>query len=77
MATGDVNGDHVPDVVTLSPLDSNLFVMGNGDGAFRNAMIYGAGAHATALAVWDLNGERKPDLVFADDLFREATALFA
>jgi hypothetical protein len=73
----DFNGDGNLDVAAASTGAGNpsaavngfaTVLLGNGDGTFRNALNYGAGSDATSLAVGDLNGDGKPDLVFADDL---------
>jgi len=40
---------------------------GNGDGTFQAAMTYGSGGtSANSVAVADLNGDRKPDIVVAN-----------
>jgi len=50
-------------------------LLSKGDGTFRNALTYGAGSDATGLAVGDLTGDGKPDLVFADDLANNLVVL--
>jgi hypothetical protein len=74
---GDFDGDGNMDLAAASTGSTGALataegfttvILGNGDGTFRNALNYGAGADATALAAGDLNGDGKPDLVFADNL---------
>ncbi len=67
LVTGDFNGDGNTDVAVSSGCCGSLVtttvtvLLGNGDGTFRSSVNYGAGA--IALAVGDLNGDVKPDLV--------------
>jgi hypothetical protein len=80
VAIGDFNGDGKPDLAVLSKDSINTagvvtVLLGNGDGTFRNALSYGAGAGSLALAVGDVNGDGKPDLVFADDLANTVVVL--
>ena len=76
-AVADLNGDGNPDIVysatnaggtatSLQP--GNVWVMlGKGDGTFATAVSYPAVKTATGVAIGDLNGDGKPDLVVADD----------
>jgi hypothetical protein len=75
LVMGDFDGDGNMDLAAASTgatgaiAAANGFatvMLGNGDGTFHNALNYGAGADATALAASDLNGDGKPDLVFSD-----------
>jgi hypothetical protein len=66
VASGDLNGDGEPDLVTGSG-----FVLPNrGDGRFAAALQYNATgdneSDSYSVAVDDLNGDGKPDLVFTD-----------
>ncbi len=67
LAVADVNGDGKPDVITAN-LDNGTVgvLLGNGDGTFQPAVIYGAGATPASIAVADFNGDGIPDLVVAN-----------
>ena len=63
---GDVNGDHVLDVVT-SNLDGTVTVMlGAGNGTFAPAETYHVGSGPGSIALADLNGDGKVDIAVAD-----------
>jgi hypothetical protein len=76
VAVADVNGDGKPDlIITNSYACSPPFcltgtvdvLMGNGDGTFQTAVSYGAGGSETmSVAVGDVNGDGKLDLVVAN-----------
>jgi hypothetical protein len=78
---GDFNGDGNNDLAVASVGGSTgavglvTVLLSKGDGTFRNALTYGAGSDATGLAVGDLTGDGKPDLVFADDLANNLVVL--
>jgi hypothetical protein len=71
VAIGDVNGDEHPDLVVANgcqDTDCNngsvSVLLGNGDGTFQPAVSYSwAGYYAYSVAIADLNGDGKPDLV--------------
>jgi len=68
----DVNGDGTPDVAVASCLSSTCLegavdvLLGNGDGTFQPVTTYDSGGHAPSLAIADVNGDGKPDLVVGD-----------
>jgi hypothetical protein len=81
IAAADVNGDGKPDLVvtnanslpcTISggcaPGGSVGVLLGNGDGTFQAAVAYDSGGdYASSVAVADLNGDGKPDLLVANN----------
>jgi Bacterial Ig-like domain (group 3)/FG-GAP-like repeat len=73
---GDVNGDGRPDVVVVNNCNSNSncsngsvsVLLGNGDGTFQSAVSYGSGGlDATSVAIADVNGDAKADVVVANN----------
>jgi hypothetical protein len=74
VAVADVNGDGKPDIVVAnqcvsvnecsSSNGSAGVLLGNGDGTFQTAVTYGTGGYeAERVAVADVNGDGKPDIV--------------
>ncbi len=73
---GDLNGDGHPDLAVveeckglrhytecLTPGQVNL-MLGNGDGSFQRRVVYGSsGSEGSAIAIGDVNGDGRPDLV--------------
>jgi Bacterial Ig-like domain (group 3)/FG-GAP-like repeat len=75
VAIADVNGDGHPDLIaassyntTGSPGPGELGVLlGNGDGTFQAAQAFPSGGSGqTSVAVADVNGDGKPDLLLAN-----------
>ena|SRR5271157_189108 len=72
VAVGDLNGDGKPDLVVATGVipigfSSNISVfMGNGDGTFQPAVGYAIAADAASVAIADVNGDGKPDLLVAN-----------
>jgi FG-GAP-like repeat/FG-GAP repeat len=77
----DVNGDHKPDLIVANAGgggagDGNTVAvfLGNGDGTFQTAVLYGSGGYSTAsgdlisisLVVEDVNGDGKADVIVAN-----------
>ena len=71
VAVADVNRDGIPDLVVANWCTDSTCVassvgvlLGNGDGTFKPAVAYGSGGlYADSVAVADVNGDGKPDIV--------------
>ena len=71
VAIGDLNGDGNPDLVTTSrAINAVSVLLGNGNGAFAPHIDYGVSpaprANPYFVAIGDLNGDGRPDLVIAN-----------
>ena len=68
IAAGDLNGDGAPDLATANSGSENDFgsvsiLLGRGDGSFLPKHDYGAGDEADSVAIGDVNGDHKPDVL--------------
>jgi len=88
VAVTDVNGDDKPDLLVVNECtDFNCatgivgVLPGNGDGTFQSAVTYDSGGNfAQSIAVADVNGDAKPDLLVANlsiDFFNLGTGAVA
>jgi hypothetical protein len=71
VATGDFNGDGIPDVVVSEVGNSGstgvTVYLGRGDGTFSAGVSYGPSSDMIAVAVGDFNGDGKLDIAAIDD----------
>jgi hypothetical protein len=66
-AVADVNGDGIPDLVTVANFSTSVNVLlGNGDGTFQAPVKYGTGPGPAGMAVGDFTGSGIPDIVTAN-----------
>jgi FG-GAP-like repeat len=86
VAVADVNGDGKPDIVVANfcGIDTSCsagyeagtvgVLLANGDGTFRKAVTYGSGGDdASSVAIGDVNGDGKPDIVVANFCLNSST----
>jgi len=72
VAIGDLNGDGKPDLAVANggayPWFGNTvsILLGNGNGTFAGDAQFGTGRNPRSVAIGDLNGDGKPDLVTAN-----------
>jgi hypothetical protein len=72
VAVADLNGDGIPDIITANrgnydkPGDTVSVLLGRGDGTFRRQKTFHVGADPNAVAVADLNGDGRPDIITAN-----------
>ncbi|MDB5267643.1 MAG: hypothetical protein JWP58_683 [Hymenobacter sp.] len=80
VVVADVNGDGRPDIVTANYASSNVSILpGQAGGTFAPASAYDAGTNSqpNGLAVADVNGDGRPDIVTANYASSTAGVLLA
>ncbi|HEY2586148.1 MAG TPA: FG-GAP-like repeat-containing protein [Tepidisphaeraceae bacterium] len=82
VAVADVNGDGKPDVITANASSGTVSVLiGNGNGTFQaqrtfaTSFVGEGNPEPMSVAVADVNGDGKPDLVVANSSFNEVVVL--
>jgi len=72
VAVGDVNGDGKPDLA-FPVNDGMSILLNNGNGTFGAATYYASGIAGSSpgggIAIGDVNGDKKPDVVITDENF--------
>lgn len=66
VAIGDLNDDTYPDLVVASTIENNVSVLiGHGDGTFAAAVPYAVSTYPASVAIADLTGDGKKDILVA------------
>jgi hypothetical protein len=79
IAVGDLNGDNAADLVAANSNSGTVSVLlGNGQGSFQRAVNYSVlptafGPEPYSVAIQDVNGDGRPDLIVARALLSQAT----
>ena len=78
LALGDVNGDGKPDLAVANDYSGTVSVLlGNGDGTFQGQtqQTFATGGSPESVALADLTGDGKSDLVVANDADNNVSVL--
>lgn len=78
VAKGDFNADGLTDIVIADPINNKIAVLlatGNPSNPFGSPRQFGTGSDPVAIAVGDLNGDGRPDIVVANQLDSTLTVL--
>jgi len=75
IATGDFNGDGIPDLAVANASSGLTILLGNGDGTFVAAASPVSSATPVSIAVGDFNGDGIPDLATANSGSNNVTVL--
>lgn len=79
MAAADLNGDGKTDLIMLAngPEGSAEVFLSNGDGTFTAGQVYDSGGRGSAaVAVGDVNGDGKPDMLIANQCEPDGGGLY-
>src|ERR1700722_16800981 len=68
VASGDLTGNGLSDIVSGDRDGTVSIVLSLGHGAFSSARTYAVDGSVQSVAVADVNGDGKPDIITTDDL---------
>ena len=79
VCTGDLNGDHKPEIVVINYDSKSVSIFKNistaGNPAFEQKLDFTIGNHPTSVSVGDLDGDGKPDLATGNFSFAKSISL--
>jgi len=78
IATGDINGDGVKDIVTSEPDNDKIYLfLMNKNGSMMSTSSITAGNFPKGIAIADLNGDRKGDIIVCNNLDNEISLIIS